>query len=429
MKLFKMLKLQLLLLGVAAFVLYGCKNESSILGLDLHPPTDQPNVRYHRLGGLNTYTVLEDSIKTDNNSLNMLGVISDATFGVTRASFAAHLRTATNNIEFGSNPQVDSIVLFLKPFELFGDSAFQHDIVVRELDEDIYKDSSYYSNRTFSTTGTPIGSYNGIIWKDKADSLDPVVRIKLDNSFGQRIIDESGSANLENPDAFVEFFKGMLVESTSGPGANGGSVVSFDLVSSDSYVGLYYKNDTDTAETKLVISDKSARINLFEHNFTFTEAETHVNDTSLGDQQFYVKSFSGLKGIIELPDLSAWQDSSVLLNRVNLTLPRIESAGSDLDNASTLVLVRLDSTGKVFFLEDQLDNAVLFGGSYSESKSLYNFNITRHVHNVIYGDLPNQRLAVIAAGSAVKHNGTIIGGPSSADPSKELRLEFYYTKP
>ena len=426
--------------GVAVLFLGSCKNESSILGLDLQPPSDQPDFRVYSDFNLSSHTDLQDSVLADENLYNMLGQVNDDGFGHTKAGFYAHLRTIANSLNFGTNPIVDSIVLQLRPNTLYGDSNFSQTIEVFELNEDMVLDSNYYSNVSFEVKPTPIGSKTGILWNNSkeqvtlanGDTLGYHVRIGLDPNIGQQILDKSGSSELEDPESFIDFFKGIYVTSTSAaPAVGDGAIVAFDLVSSISTVVLYYHNDeNDSISTEFVISNNSARVNAFEHDYTSAaEVQSHLADTSLGQQKFFVQSLSGLSGSIQLPDLSTWLDSLYALNKVSLVVPVVPSANEDFDVPASLLLVRVDSEGKVFFLQDITEANSLFGGTYNSSKNSYTFNITRHIHDVILGDLQNDRLAVLPAGNSIRYNRVQLGGQDNPDPASRMRLEFYYTKP
>ncbi|HIN39586.1 MAG TPA: DUF4270 family protein, partial [Flavobacteriales bacterium] len=90
------------LIGVfGVFVFAGCE-KPGVIGLDVHPEADQFNVLFSDTSTLVAKTILEDSIRTDEPILNLLGAYTDPVFGYTAASFYTQFSMTTNNVGFGS---------------------------------------------------------------------------------------------------------------------------------------------------------------------------------------------------------------------------------------------------------------------------------------------------------------------------------------
>ena len=216
-----------------------------------------------------TYTTKEDSLRSDEASYALLGSYLDPVFGLHSASFYSQLRLSSNNADFGTSPVADSIVLTLVYKAVYGDTLTPQTVNVYELDENIYRDSSYYSNDAFATAGVMLGSKTFVpapldsVWVDSVKKAPPL-RIKLDPFLAQRFIAVSGSANLADNSSFLEFFKGIYV--TTNPVGSKGAILSFDLLNSLSQVTMYYKNSTsDSLKYNFVINENCARINHFDH--------------------------------------------------------------------------------------------------------------------------------------------------------------------
>ena len=120
---------------------FSCEKEPGEIGLAIQPPDDKLEVRYTDTSSLVSYSVIEDSVKTDEMSINLLGSMYDPVFGKTTASFATQLRMANAGVDFGVNPQVDSLVLSLVYVSYYGDLLTQQTLHIYELDEDIFIDS------------------------------------------------------------------------------------------------------------------------------------------------------------------------------------------------------------------------------------------------------------------------------------------------
>ncbi len=199
---------QCIILVIFSF-LFACK-EPDIVGIEVQPAGDQLNVEHCDTISLFAYSVLEDSIRTDETTYNLLGSSFDPVFGKCAASFYAQLRLSVNNVNFGTNPVLDSIVLSLPYATIYGDTNAQQTVKVYEIAEDIYKDSIYYSNRDFLTTGVPIASmtFTPNI-RDSVtvgnDKLPPQLRIHLNAAVGQKFLDASGSTSLSDNNNFLNF--------------------------------------------------------------------------------------------------------------------------------------------------------------------------------------------------------------------------------
>ena len=100
-------KILILLIGIS---FNGCK-ESDTLGGNLLPADDQSQFKSSGKFNLTTFTIKEDSIKSDDLSSSLLGSYVDPVFGKTNASFLTQFVASSNQLDFGSNPIADSIVL------------------------------------------------------------------------------------------------------------------------------------------------------------------------------------------------------------------------------------------------------------------------------------------------------------------------------
>ena len=117
--------------------LTSCKKDPYTLGLSLLPPTDTLTVKTSDTATIIAYSVIQDSIRSDKTTTNMLGSLYDPVFGLTTASFCTQFLLSSEGTDFGINPVLDSVVLMLKYNSLYGDSNALQRVRVYELDEDI----------------------------------------------------------------------------------------------------------------------------------------------------------------------------------------------------------------------------------------------------------------------------------------------------
>lgn len=423
------------MLIIAGIFISSCE-EPDAIGLDIQPEGDILHLLHTDTTSLVTYTVREDSIRCDETVLALAGQYSDPVFGVNSASFYTHIRLASNNADFGSSPVADSIVLTLVYKAVYGDTNTQQTINVYELNDDIYRDSSYYSNNSFSY-GTLLGSKSFVpapLDSVKVDGVNkaPHLRVKLSAQLAQRFIDVSGSANLADNTNFLEFFKGLYVSMT--PSGNPGAIISFDLLNSLSQVTLYYKNNTsDSLKYNFVINENCARINHFEHN-NYIQASPYLTsqiagDTVKGDSILYIQSMAGLKVKIKYPYImDLISNGKVAINKAELIIKLDENDLTESEFAPPPQLVLLEEQdGKIRFVIDQYEGISYYGGLYNATKKEYRFNIARHIQQILNGEKENLGLSLVVwtADRPNKAHRVVLNGSKRIDP---IRLSISYTK-
>ncbi|HKC36608.1 MAG TPA: DUF4270 family protein, partial [Chitinophagaceae bacterium] len=74
---------------IAGTLLFASCNDPDIVGLDVQPAGDQINLTFTDTATLQTYSIREDSLRTDEVSQFLLGSYTDSVFGRTDASIYA----------------------------------------------------------------------------------------------------------------------------------------------------------------------------------------------------------------------------------------------------------------------------------------------------------------------------------------------------
>ena len=91
-------------------------------------------------------------------------------------------------------------------------SKWNLNIMVCEL-EDIYKDSVYYSNFISQNSTENISTGHKIYDGDSSQSS--YIDINIKNSFGEYLLDQTGTNNMVDNESFLDFFKGIVVQATA----------------------------------------------------------------------------------------------------------------------------------------------------------------------------------------------------------------------
>ena len=431
------------MLSLVVLTLTYCKKEDNFIGSELQ----KEDLGVNQLANFNitTYTKESDSLRADELSTATLGSMNDPDVGKTESSFYSQLRLPVDNVDFAVNGSLsdivlDSVVLTLEYADYYG-SLDAQSFEVLELSEDMYIDSAYYNGKSFASNPT-----NLVVPGSRVQVPDPItsvftptdstsaqLRLKLNNSFGQKIMNESGNVTLSDNDNFVQFLKGIEVKvNNPGQATNEGAILLFNLISLNSSVTLYYRDTVakDTLSFDLLMNTNCARVNKNVHDYSGTLVANQLADSTLGADRVYVQGLQGLKTEINLTDIMRLKDSNIIINKAVLKIPVDNTAGNDFDPIEQILIVRNEDDLKYLLLDQTmfagqagLDNV---GGQWNEDDSQYEFTITRYLNNVLNGNFPNNRLTLETISAMVTPNRTIFYGHNSV--VQKPMLTITYTK-
>ncbi|MBK5272117.1 MAG: DUF4270 family protein, partial [Bacteroidia bacterium] len=315
------------------FLFSSCKkiNESTELGTGLLPAVDNITTFDTTLEVMafnDTFDLLTDSLRFSSNNEAFLGLINnDPIFGKTDARLFLELKPSFYNFSFLNRPDslfLDSVVLILDHANTYGDSTIPQTVNVYEVNQSssFNPDSFYlvrqndfnYSNLLGSRTFLPS------ILDDSVyafmDTTNHQLRIKLDNSFGNRLLafDSIGATGAYSSDSvFRTYFKGFAIQSMN----SGNAIMGFNLSGVNTKLGIYYKYNNggptilDTTVTYFnfgsinsdISSNISASANYVIRNYSGTSLAASVGGAS-PDQFVYLQSTPGSYATIKIPDLS-----------------------------------------------------------------------------------------------------------------------------
>lgn len=424
-------------------LLLNCKKDESFIGRELQ--NEDLNVSKIDNFTILTHTTLADTLRADEISISTLGSMNDMVMGKTNSSFFTQLRIPVDNVNFsGTGPLtniiLDSVVLSLEYEDHYGSLNAQN-FEVYEVNEEIEIDSAYYNGKSFTNLGTNlvqpgIGTQtpdpNSIVYAD-GDTLPAQLRLKLANSFGQTILNESGNSTLSDNESFSQFMKGIEVK-VNNPGQNTGegAILLFDLLSANSKVTLYYRDtaEKDTTKFELLINTFTARVNLNTHDYTGTQVAAQISDSTLGQNEVYIQGLQGVKTEVNFDDILRLRDSGIIINKAVLTMPVDFTTGSSFEPNPQLLVIR-NEEGNKFLIPDQTMFAgtaglANVGGEWNEDDSQYEFVITRYINNILNGKFPNNNLTLETVSSMVTPNRAVFFGHNSV--MNKPKLTITYTK-
>jgi hypothetical protein len=435
----------LVFIVILVFLVYSCKKDPYQVGINLLPPSDTLNVKTSDTASFVAHSVLQDSIRTDETTLSILGSLMDPVFGSTTAGFYMQYRLSAEAPDFGTNSGLDSIVLMIPYGTIYGDTNALQTLKVYELSKDFYIDSIYYSNQSVETYGIPLANYT--FKPARYDSLTiggvktaPHIRINLNqftNYFGNKIL-HAPAASLSTNVNFLEFMKGLYIESSRT--ASGGALLSFDPTSLLSGIVVYFHNaDNDSLHFNIIGNSLCARFNHFDHNHYLNASsefrqQVLLHDTTLGKNNLFIQGLGGVRVRIRLPFLKTFGKSGkIAINNATLTIKNAET-DTTLQPPVKLTLVIVDTAGNVAFLVDETEGTSYAGGYYNTTARTYQFRITRHMQQVVDGKIKNYDMYLMAndpSTNVLVTNRVMLTGTKPQLPgfsADRVKLQVIYTK-
>ena len=419
-------------------------DERSDLGMDLLPSEDLIQVKnLVEKNSISAYTHREDSIRTDEPPQNLLGVFDDPQFGRTTVNFATQFRLESFP-DYGENPVADSINLYLYYRQIYGDTLTPQTFKVYELETGLDYDAEYLQNVDLKSmaSGELLGEveYTPRVRLDSAtaDTFYQLITIPLDISLAEKLVN-ADSLQMINNDVFLEYFKGLYIESEKQSTDDGGAILSLAASSSSNFQGsalaVFYNNqenrnadDPDTLLMPYVITPFSARVNSISHDYTGTPFYDELNSENNPDSLIYVQATGGLKARVFIDDLSLWRDSvNTAINNAEIVF-QIDTIASELEKyppPRQLLFTVVGESGEEFLPADYVFSPVFYGGILNRENYTYRFNITQHMQQIIEGDAENFGFFLTPAQKSSEANRVVLKGSES---KTGIKLIVTYTK-
>ena len=317
---------------IVAVIVFTSSCEKGILkiGTDILPNSDFVSIKSVDTLSVYSYTMYNDSIRTDNPIYSYIGQAFDPYFGTTTAGFVTQIRLGEkwDGLPF----TVDSMKLYLHLLTANGGSNLVHSISIYEIANQIYTDSAYYANSAVPVTNFKMENID--LPALRTDTINDIEITLPGNGleFGKYITRDTMKLFYNNniPD-FRSYFKGLyfVMNPSSEPLLVSLSLV-FDQQSHYNFFLLYGHDDSGTFKEYSFILDAkntNAAFNKFSHDYTTaTEGDKmeHRN-TSYKDTLSYLQSLNGVYTKLVLPGLEdIKKDPSldkIAVNKARLVVP------------------------------------------------------------------------------------------------------------
>jgi len=344
---------------------------------------------------------------------HLFGNFEDPLMGTTEASIYTQIALGAQTPPSLPIRSFDSIVLSLAYDTLggYGNIAEEYGLEVYQVTEDMSNIADYFSDQTFLTSDTPIGTLNFIpafnqrvmikeYTTNNVDgdtlSADPHVRIHLKNEALEAIL--SDTINYQGNVAFQNAFKGMHIRPTS---ATNSGLLSFDFSNPISRISLYYKVGSDLKEFQFDFNAGNARVLNLAKDQEGSFAAPFLNGSS--DSLLFLQGMAGANTEITFPDLSGLENIVVNKAELELTVASIDGdnptlypltsqlVASQLNNADGEILIDVRSA---LFANAPIRTEVFGGIPVVEEENgvtltKYKINISGYFQQIVEGTAVN----------------------------------------
>ncbi len=433
----------LLLLAVLS-----CTKDPYEIGFDLLPPSDTLNVRTTDTCTVEAFSVRQDSVRSDKIASLILGSMVDPVFGKTTAGFYSQVLLSSEEIDFGKNPVLDSIVLQLAYNGYSGDTTTRQHLKVYELSDDLHYDSLYFTNQHIATYPTVLADQDFVPHLSDSvsiygEKIAPHLRVnlgKLTSYLGNKIL-QAPISTLATNSEFIKFFKGLYVASS--PVSSKGALLNFNLTKGISKVVVYFHNGNDPANDSLhydmYLSQSCARFVTIDHN-GYLDASQDLkqqilnHDSARGAEKMFLQGMGGVKVKLKFPFMKDFAQGKIVAVNDAVLQFRNDETDTTYSPPPTLLMVRQDSVGRIGYLVDDNEGSAYFGGSYNKTSKSYSFRLTQHMQNILQKAYSNHFDLYIMVNSpltsSVTPNRVVLTGTQGQLPGKEssrFQLKMTYT--
>ena len=428
----------------------GCSDDPSKTGLGLLPSDDLVVVGEVTDTNIQSYTASDEIQRTDESKFNLLGTFNDPVFGKTIANFACQYRLS-GFPEFTKIEQIDSLVLVLGYYEIYGDTVTSQHLKIYELASDIPYDDKFYQTVDLKSLSKgevlaekyyipkfrkdSLTNKYGSTKKIPKDTVPQEISFKLNSTFINKLLEADSITNTSN-DRFLDYFKGLYIEASDQ--SQEGTLMKIE----GSKIIMYYHKENDTTKYSFQYKNNSSasRVSSFKHDYSKANFAAHLDKEEVQDTLIYVQTTGGIRSKIYIPDLGIW---SKLIpeyknnpDTVHLTINKAEliikldttmSQPWDYRPSEQLVLAAIDSVGKTYLPSDHTFSSAYYGGTYNIKDRTYRFNIAQHIQDVINKKDGKQNYGFYLE-TAYKNSTSrrvVLKGASS---KTGIRLEVTYSK-
>ena len=373
-------------------------------------------------------------LATNNTSQSLLGSTNTADYGTTYCNlFAKYVidQTKVAQVNMANNERASDASLYLKIENVYGSNYTNGDSMpVTVYGSDVNLPAISYNATSFNpyTTANANVLFTGYINfnLDKKvnyagkDTIAALIRIKLNitklnNQLSTNVVNGVANSNY----SIADFYKNIVIVPT-GTGKN--FVAKTNML--NYFSSIVVTTDTNTA-TKQYITLTPTSLTPYAHNIiNGKDVNTNITKSVTNTDSTIAYMQGGVSnGKLFLNDLNALMDSgNMVINTAKITITPTYTSADKYAPATAYNLGYLKPDGSIVPLKDLVyESSVYFDGAYNTTANTINFNIARHVQEVVSKKLPNYPLVLVSSLQAINPNITTI-------KNNNVQLNITYTK-
>ncbi|MFO7791247.1 MAG: DUF4270 family protein [Bacteroidales bacterium] len=366
--------------------LTSCEKDPSEVGISLQPGSDKIIIASDTLG-VETHTVRDSNIASNNRTISLIGSVNESDFGITDASFITQVRLSSSNVEEDAVINPEYMELHLDHTNYYGNPDDSITLCLYQIkNTDFDMEETYYSDYGKDMDTSENNLYRLGEYKIAVNPDDTVSTLKIEDEDFLNIF--SDPELYEDNEALLSTINGFYLKPKT-QNTDGGGIAYINLISENSRLVLHYSDDNDETSTfDFDINTSCVRINMFDHDYSSASSGLNeaLNDT-VNEEVAFLHSAAGLKTIIRVKDKEKLESLAEQgINKAQLQV----KINPDFDNTygvpGNLTIIYENSEGVLEFLSDYKISSEHFGGNLSEDETAYIFNIPLFVQELVKND-------------------------------------------
>ena len=396
-------------------ITFSCEEDPSKLGADLLPDSDKIDILYDTTLTFNSYVFENKAVATSNLSSYPIGIIDDEYFGMFNSEYAGQFLPAVlvNSINVDSIISIDSAILYLDIDGVYGSLESNLKFNVYELNTEIEDSSNhvYYSDEDISN----FYSSTDLINTDSKICGDSLVIIPLNSTFSDKFISNGDTINKTSV-YFKSIFKGIsIIPDTY---TSQGCLLTTNISSYDTKIVLYYKTNSDDSLSLTYQLKNGYRFGEYTTDYSTGKISDFLNNApNINDSLLFFQGCNGVSSKITFSDYTETfsPDSSYSILNTELTIPVFKDDNFEhFPPPEKLYFYYSDADSNLIPVEDY--------GYYDDSKSLYSFNISKHLMNFLNGNIEDSCLNIGMSNKSINPDRVILKS------GENIKLKVTYTK-
>jgi len=403
--------------------LTGCKEDPSILGIDIMPAKDHLFVKIDSSSAINAYTITGKHVVTTSNTFYPIGSMKDSIFGFANAGIVAqYIPVSTTAPSFIA--YMDSMILTLDIARAYGDSLKPQTVRVYELTDDLRSDTFYYSD--YNVTGNYFPEEIG-----SASFLpgDSVISIHLTNpDYFFKFIGKPDSI-FEKAANFIKVFNGFYIKTDDV--TNGGGFTLINPGSITTRLDMYYnggEGGTSSLLYTMFLSSSVTKFSVYSHSYNTFPVSKNLDVVNANDSLLFVEGLAGVSVRLEFPQLETYfKDKKVAINNASLVVPVDNLTFGNLPEGNfpaRLMLFQVYDNGDYDYLHDFRINNSYFGGTYDKVKKAFVFNLGLHLQSYLDRKIENTDLVMLSYSSNDSPNRVVLKGVGGKKSGLKLQVTY-----